>query len=75
MQWLTNCKKILNSSGGLRMYCVGEIESFTKSRQDLGKKPTSLESEYPRKSKKPCGLIRLPRLTFGDSPFRRIWLM
>ena len=40
----TNCKKSLRSSGGLSMYCVGRIKSFPKSRQDIGGKPTVLES-------------------------------
>ena len=57
------------------MYCDGNIESFTKSRRDIGGKPTSLESEFPGQSKKPWILIRPRGITFGDLPFRRIWLM
>ena len=73
-QFLNNFKKILHSSGGLRMYCISDIESFPKSIRDIGRKPTILESEFPRWSKRTWRLISPQGLTFGNLPFRRISL-
>ena len=75
VQCLTIFKKILCLSGVSRMSCVGEIKSFSKSRRDIGEKPTSLGSEFPRRPKKPWILIRLHGITFGESPFRRMLLI